>query len=247
RSSFFRRRRSVRLPDDHGALRRRQRTRRIAFIRQGKRTPERWQSGRMYLTRNQAYGFPVPWVRIPPSPPRNHALGYDKAPCGAFCFCFAAAATGAGLRGIRDSSADHRRTLDNDARLGRVDRVARHDDGLVVTGRLALALFLVVAVALPLPFDLAVAVPVFFLVVAAVVMAAIIAVAMPRFVFPGVGHGGGRQQRCRDGEHTQHRFLVHASLLWQFLTAKNSPRRSQVAVRLLHDGSQGCGRPRRAF
>jgi hypothetical protein len=23
----------------------------------------------MYLTRNQAYGFPVPWVRIPPSPP----------------------------------------------------------------------------------------------------------------------------------------------------------------------------------
>jgi seryl-tRNA synthetase len=30
--------------------------------------PERWQSGRMYLTRNQAYRK-VPWVRIPPSPP----------------------------------------------------------------------------------------------------------------------------------------------------------------------------------
>ena len=29
---------------------------------------ERWQSGRMYLTRNQAYRK-VPWVRIPPSPP----------------------------------------------------------------------------------------------------------------------------------------------------------------------------------
>ena len=32
------------------------------------RFPERWQSGRMYLTRNQAY-CKVPWVRIPPSPP----------------------------------------------------------------------------------------------------------------------------------------------------------------------------------
>ncbi len=31
--------------------------------------PERWQSGRMYLTRNQAYVNSVPWVRIPPSPP----------------------------------------------------------------------------------------------------------------------------------------------------------------------------------
>jgi hypothetical protein len=31
-------------------------------------TQERWQSGRMYLTRNQAYRK-VPWVRIPPSPP----------------------------------------------------------------------------------------------------------------------------------------------------------------------------------
>ena len=30
---------------------------------------ERWQSGRLYLTRNQAYGIPVPRVRIPPSPP----------------------------------------------------------------------------------------------------------------------------------------------------------------------------------
>ncbi len=35
------------------------------------KSPERWQSGRMYLTRNQAYGFPVPWVRIPPSPPET--------------------------------------------------------------------------------------------------------------------------------------------------------------------------------
>jgi hypothetical protein len=31
---------------------------------------ERWQSGRMYLTRNQAYRK-VPWVRIPPSPPAS--------------------------------------------------------------------------------------------------------------------------------------------------------------------------------
>ena len=39
--------------------------------------PERWQSGRMYLTRNQAYGFPVPRVRIPPSPPdkKRHPQG----------------------------------------------------------------------------------------------------------------------------------------------------------------------------
>src|SRR6516225_3524135 len=38
---------------------------------------ERWQSGRMYLTRNQAY-CKVPWVRIPPSPPgskQRRALG----------------------------------------------------------------------------------------------------------------------------------------------------------------------------
>jgi seryl-tRNA synthetase len=34
-------------------------------------TLERWQSGRMYLTRNQAYRK-VPWVRIPPSPPKLH-------------------------------------------------------------------------------------------------------------------------------------------------------------------------------
>ena len=31
---------------------------------------EKWQSGRMYLTRNQAYRK-VPWVRIPPSPPTS--------------------------------------------------------------------------------------------------------------------------------------------------------------------------------
>ena len=37
---------------------------------------ERCQSGRMGLTRNQVYGSPVPWVRIPPSPPEieNGAL-----------------------------------------------------------------------------------------------------------------------------------------------------------------------------
>src|SRR3546814_12221911 len=34
-----------------------------------------WQSGRMYLTRNQAYGFPVPWVRIPPCPPEHPRFG----------------------------------------------------------------------------------------------------------------------------------------------------------------------------
>ena len=31
--------------------------------------PERWQSGRMRRTRNPVYRSPVPWVRIPPSPP----------------------------------------------------------------------------------------------------------------------------------------------------------------------------------
>ena len=33
---------------------------------------ERWQSGRLYLTRNQAY-CKVPRVRIPPSPPEHLA------------------------------------------------------------------------------------------------------------------------------------------------------------------------------
>ena len=35
----------------------------------------------MYLTRNQAYGFPVPWVRIPPSPPKYRNPASRKA-CG---------------------------------------------------------------------------------------------------------------------------------------------------------------------
>jgi hypothetical protein len=30
---------------------------------------ERWQSGRMRRIRNPVYGYTVPWVRIPPSPP----------------------------------------------------------------------------------------------------------------------------------------------------------------------------------
>ena len=38
------------------------------------RHAERWQSGRLYLTRNQAYGFPVPRVRIPLSPPSSFKL-----------------------------------------------------------------------------------------------------------------------------------------------------------------------------
>ena len=42
---------------------------------------ERWQSGRLYLTRNQAYGIPVPRVRIPPSPPNAR-----RAPRGPFLF-----------------------------------------------------------------------------------------------------------------------------------------------------------------
>ena len=43
---------------------------------------ERWQSGRMYLTRNQAYRK-VPWVRIPPSPPskRHRARARDGREC----------------------------------------------------------------------------------------------------------------------------------------------------------------------
>ncbi len=39
--------------------------------------PERWQSGRMYLTRNQAYRK-VPWVRIPPSPPDKKPFATAK-------------------------------------------------------------------------------------------------------------------------------------------------------------------------
>ena len=38
---------------------------------------ERWQSGRLYLTRNQAYPKRVPWVRIPPSPPKNPVMRRD--------------------------------------------------------------------------------------------------------------------------------------------------------------------------
>src|SRR5689334_16856377 len=37
---------------------------------------ERWQSGRMRRIRNPVYGFTVPWVRIPPSPPEK-----CKRPC----------------------------------------------------------------------------------------------------------------------------------------------------------------------
>ncbi len=37
----------------------------------------------MYLTRNQAYGFPVPWVRIPPSPPKSENPASRQA-CGVF-------------------------------------------------------------------------------------------------------------------------------------------------------------------
>ena len=43
---------------------------------------ERWQSGRMYLIRNQAY-CKVPWVRIPPSPPE---LQYKPVNTRAFLF-----------------------------------------------------------------------------------------------------------------------------------------------------------------
>ena len=43
---------------------------------------ERCQSGRMGLTRNQVYGSPVPWVRIPPSPPEKQ----KRALVALFCF-----------------------------------------------------------------------------------------------------------------------------------------------------------------
>ncbi len=42
---------------------------------------ERCQSGRMGLIRNQVYGSPVPWVRIPPSPPK-----YKRPLSGPFVF-----------------------------------------------------------------------------------------------------------------------------------------------------------------
>ena len=38
---------------------------------------ERCLSGRKSLIRNQVYGFPVPWVRIPPSPPINTKKGSE--------------------------------------------------------------------------------------------------------------------------------------------------------------------------
>ena len=34
---------------------------------------ERWQSGRMHQTRNLAYVHSVPWVQIPPFPPKIRA------------------------------------------------------------------------------------------------------------------------------------------------------------------------------
>ena len=41
----------------------------------------------MYLTRNQAYGIPVPWVRIPPSPPVFKHFGALQRPRkGPFAF-----------------------------------------------------------------------------------------------------------------------------------------------------------------
>ncbi len=43
---------------------------------------ERCLSGRKSLIRNQVYGFPVPWVRIPPSPPEK-IKGPHRGP---FCF-----------------------------------------------------------------------------------------------------------------------------------------------------------------
>src|SRR5690606_18207712 len=46
---------------------------------------ERWQSGRMYLTRNQAYRK-VPRVRIPPSPPEPQVL--TTAPTDQWAFLF---------------------------------------------------------------------------------------------------------------------------------------------------------------
>src|SRR5262249_22999892 len=42
------------------------------------RKSERWQSGRMRRIRNPVYGFAVPWVRIPPSPP-DQALSACRA------------------------------------------------------------------------------------------------------------------------------------------------------------------------
>jgi hypothetical protein len=57
---------------------------------------ERCQSGRMGLIRNQVYGSPVPWVRIPPSPPEN-----EKAPLwGLFVF----SPRGYGFRTLFDAS-----------------------------------------------------------------------------------------------------------------------------------------------
>ena len=45
--------------------------RRIGFTPVPFHLAERWQSGRMYRTRNAACRQRVPWVRIPPSPPQT--------------------------------------------------------------------------------------------------------------------------------------------------------------------------------
>ena len=47
------------------------------------RVAERCRSGRTGLTRNQVYGIPVPWVRIPPSPPEHK----NPRPGGVFLVC----------------------------------------------------------------------------------------------------------------------------------------------------------------
>ena len=63
------------------------------FAKRTCKNTERCQSGRMGLTRNQVYGLPVPWVRIPPSPPPSQA--FNESPTGDFRMQFS-------FRGLRD-------------------------------------------------------------------------------------------------------------------------------------------------
>ena len=75
---------------------------------------ERCRSGRTGLTRNQVYGFPVPWVRIPPSPPilNGHMdlppIKADPAVSGDACQ--SATSAGRHVQLTQSTRSSHRRT-----------------------------------------------------------------------------------------------------------------------------------------
>jgi hypothetical protein len=65
----------------------------------------------MYLTRNQAYGNPVPWVRIPPSPPGRPRKGFRidaKSPRGPSLLGFFVGCVADGKSAIRQEALSDR-------------------------------------------------------------------------------------------------------------------------------------------